>query len=59
MGIPVGKSNIVHHVLKVVDDKTFTRIQQVYFESINLNIEDEVLLELENRVEMWNNLTKD
>ena len=37
LDLPVGKSNSLHNVLKIVDDKIRPIIQQVAQKSINLN----------------------
>ena len=47
---PGNKSNIGHHILKVMNDKIVTIIQDIRHKEINQNKEDEVLLMLNHGV---------
>ena len=57
MYIPVGKSKIGYHVLKVVDDNIGPPIWHMDHEAINQSSEDEVILMLDHDVYLWDELT--
>ena len=57
LGLPGGKSNIGHYVLKVLGDKIVTITREISHESINQNAEYGVLLELQNNIDLWENFT--
>ena len=54
-----GKSNIGHHVIKVVDDKTGPIIWQMNNEEINQHTEDKAILKLEHGIDPWEKLIED
>ena len=51
-----GQFKIMHHVLKVMNDKKEPIIQHMAHEPANQNTKDLVLLKLDNEIELWNNL---
>ena len=58
LNIPGYKSNTVHQIIKLSDDKRLPIIWQMYHETINQNAEDEVLFTLEYYVVLWYKLER-
>ena len=51
------RSNIMHHILKVMVNMIGKIVQEGAYKKINQNTEDEVLLMLEHRVDLWDKST--
>ena len=58
LDIPGGRSSIVQHVLKVMDNKIGPIIQDMSYKPNNQNSEGGVLLKLEHNFDLWYKLTE-